>query len=64
MTRSFIIISEDGSPYGKIIKDCDIDIELLEQCDDGILSLIDITNPLKPLEYYQNKWNEIENYEW
>lgn len=31
-------------------------------CNNGILTVLDITNNKQPTEYYQGEWHEIEEY--
>lgn len=33
--------------------------ELLPAADDGLYSLVDITNPDSPLEYWEGTWSEV-----
>jgi hypothetical protein len=52
----FLIIYENGI----IEKNESYTEEDIESCDNGIMQLIDITNPKSPLEYYDKEWEAIK----
>ena len=51
-TKMYILIFEDG----EIKKSDGIASQDLESCDAGYLSIIDISNPCNPREYYAGAW--------
>jgi hypothetical protein len=52
----YIFIFEDG----QIQKSASILGEELDECDDGTLSVLDISNPTDPKQYYKGKWEEVK----
>lgn len=54
----FLFILENG----EIIKSEEFDSVDLEECREGCLEIIDITNPKYPLKYgVLGQWKELEN---
>ena len=51
----YIIIFEDN----QISRAASLDISLFEACDDGILDIVDISNPEAPTTYYSGQWHEL-----
>lgn len=54
----FLYIFEDGG----ILKTNEVEDVDLDECDAGILSIIDISDPDRPKEYYKG-WIDIETIE-
>tara|TARA_R110000850_G_scaffold261268_1_gene389310 strand:- start:142 stop:315 length:174 start_codon:yes stop_codon:yes gene_type:complete len=52
----YIIIFEDGSMSYSVT----ISSEELEAADDGILDIVDISDPTHPLRYFDEGWCSLE----
>jgi len=53
----FLVILDDGT----IKKTKEISKACMEEAENGNVDIIDISNPLKPLWYYQyGEWTEVE----
>ena len=52
----YLLINEDG-----LVRTTeDLDPDLIENCDEGILTIIDISDPEDPREYIDPDWSPIE----
>jgi hypothetical protein len=52
----YLFMLDDGEiRRGSVIQEGD-----LSACDDGILDIVDISNPDNPLRYFDGKWQELE----
>ncbi len=52
----YLYIFEDSSVY---FHTGEISQEDYDQCDDGYIDIIDISDPKNPKQYYKSKWHEI-----
>ncbi len=55
----YIVITEDGL-VGSMKS---VSSDDLSSANDGLLDIIDISNPEKPVTYYDGKWNILETLE-
>jgi hypothetical protein len=51
----YLFIFEDGH----ICKNDSYEEDDISACDEGYLTLIDISDPAKPKEYYDSKWTDV-----
>ena len=52
----YLMVIEDGS----IVCVEELWDEDYSSCDDGLVSLVDITDPDHPKEYYMEEWHPVE----
>ena len=52
----YLLINEDG-----LVRTTeDLDPDLIENCDEGTLTIIDISDSESPMEYIDTNWTPIE----
>jgi len=56
----YLMILEDGEAF----KQEGVSALDLSSADDGILDILDITDPNNPTRYWDSKWLEIETFEY
>ena len=54
----FVVIFEDGDM--RLVDS--VDDDLLQEADDYWISLLDVSVPDAPKNYYEGKWHELERY--
>lgn len=57
--KYYIIVTEDGEIHkheGEITEDLKLAV------DEGILSIVDITDPKNPTEYYNDEYSPVEQF--
>jgi hypothetical protein len=57
--RIYLVIFEDG----EVRKTSMLQDEDLQSCDDGVLDVIDITNPKDPVNYVNGMWVTVPDAE-
>lgn len=53
-----LIIEEDGEQYLLSDLEC-VEPDWFEAAEDGIVDIIDISDPANPVSYFDRKWNPI-----